>query len=128
MKGKIHLLRVEPLLDQYLEMRVKEAEEWLDQFIAENFKDTAVHRGPVVTGDPSVKILEYIDQHEIDCVIIGTHGRRGLKGVLFGSVAKDIVSKSPVPVLTLNPYLMTKSFKKRNAIYLEELMANRDVK
>ncbi|WP_319409408.1 universal stress protein [uncultured Desulfosarcina sp.] len=121
-KAEIHVLRVEPLIDQFIDMRVKEADEWLDEFIVKHFEECEVSRAPVVPGDPAVEILKYIDEHEIDCVIIGTHGRKGLSGILFGTVVKDIVGRSPVPVLSINPYLITKDFKKRNATYLGALM------
>jgi nucleotide-binding universal stress UspA family protein len=35
---------------------------------------------------------------------MGTHGRKGLEHVIFGSVAEKVVKKSPVPVLSINPY------------------------
>jgi nucleotide-binding universal stress UspA family protein len=35
---------------------------------------------------------------------MGTHGRKGLEKVVFGSVAERVVQKSPVPVLTINPH------------------------
>ena len=126
-KANIHVLRVEPLIDQYIEMRVKEAEEWLCDFIGENFEGCPVTQAPVVPGDPAVETLSYIEKNEIDCVVIGTHGRKGLSGVLFGSTARDIVGKAPVPVLSLNPFLMTKEFKKRNAAYLGALIAQSGV-
>jgi nucleotide-binding universal stress UspA family protein len=37
-------------------------------------------------------------------VVMGTHGLKGLKVVFFGSVAENVVKKSPAPVLTINPY------------------------
>jgi hypothetical protein len=40
----------------------------------------------------------------IDLVLIGTHGRKGLELVFFGSVAENAVERSPAPVLTINPY------------------------
>ncbi|MBN2032878.1 MAG: universal stress protein [Deltaproteobacteria bacterium] len=35
---------------------------------------------------------------------MGTHGRKGLEVVSFGSVAENVVKKSSAPVLTINPY------------------------
>ena len=40
----------------------------------------------------------------IDLVIVGTHGRKGVEHTIFGSVAENVVKKSPVPVLVINPY------------------------
>ena len=36
-----------------------------------------------------------------DLVVIGTHGRRGVKHLLLGSVAEDVVRASRIPVLTV---------------------------
>ena len=126
-KAEIHVLRVEPLTDQYLEMRVKDAKSWLDKFVDRCLKGCTIERAPVIPGDPAVEILKYIDDHEIDCVIIGTHGRKGLGSILFGTVAKDIVGKAPVPVLSINPFKMTKEFKKRNAANFSALIAESSI-
>jgi len=35
---------------------------------------------------------------------MGTHGRKGLDKVIFGSVAERVVKASPVPVMVVNPF------------------------
>ncbi len=54
-------------------------------------------------GPPFVEIVRYAKKNEIDLIVIGTHGRTGLKHVLIGSVAERVVRKSPCPVLTVRP-------------------------
>ncbi len=46
-------------------------------------------------------ILEYSDTHDIDLIVMGTHGRRGPARVFLGSVAEEVVRLSACPVLTL---------------------------
>jgi nucleotide-binding universal stress UspA family protein len=41
-------------------------------------------------------------------IIIGTHGRKGLDKIMFGSVAKGVVKGAHCPVLTVNPYKVGK--------------------
>lgn len=53
------------------------------------------------TGEVAAEILEAVQTFEADLIIIPTHGRRGLKKVLLGSVSERIIRESPVPVLTL---------------------------
>jgi nucleotide-binding universal stress UspA family protein len=43
----------------------------------------------------------YIDEHDIDLLVMGTHGRSGLDRHLLGSVAEKVVRTAPVPVLTV---------------------------
>jgi nucleotide-binding universal stress UspA family protein len=58
----------------------------------------------VVSGDAADEILKTIEAEDIDLLIMGTHGRKGLEHVIFGSVAEKVVKRSPVPVLSINPY------------------------
>lgn len=55
-----------------------------------------VHRG----AGPADAIIKAVTEHNCDLVIMGTNGRRGMKGLIVGSVAKEVVHRSPVPVLT----------------------------
>ncbi|ELZ98944.1 UspA domain-containing protein [Haloferax mucosum ATCC BAA-1512] len=55
----------------------------------------------VVTGTAYRSIRDYIDDHDIDLVVMGTHGRTGLSHYLLGSVTERVVRTSPVPVLTI---------------------------
>lgn len=51
------------------------------------------------SGRPSRSILDYASDKDIDCIVMGTHGRTGLGRILFGSVAETVVRKSDVPVI-----------------------------
>jgi nucleotide-binding universal stress UspA family protein len=55
----------------------------------------------VVMGDPVREILREVREWKADVVVLGTHGRSGLKHVFLGSVAENVVRQSPVPVLTV---------------------------
>lgn len=55
----------------------------------------------VLTGRPFMEIIRYAREKSIDLVVLGTHGRSGLRHVLLGSVAEKIVRKAPCPVLTI---------------------------
>jgi len=49
---------------------------------------------------PADAIIDAIDKHRCDLVIMGTSGSRGLRGLFVGSVAKAVIQRSPVPVMT----------------------------
>ena len=51
-----------------------------------------------VLGRVSRKIVEYADEHDVDHVVVGSHGRTGASRILLGSVAELVVRRSPVPV------------------------------
>ena len=66
----------------------------------------------VACGDPVEKTLEYVQAHDIDLIVVGTHGHKGLKHAILGSVAENLLRRSPVPVLTVNPHRLAESAKR----------------
>lgn len=55
----------------------------------------------IVYGKPSTEILEYVDDENIEVVVMGTRGRSGAERFVLGSVAERVVRRSPVPVITV---------------------------
>jgi universal stress protein A len=53
-------------------------------------------------GTPVDEIIRYAQEHEIDLIAMGTHGRGGLKRLILGSVAESAVRGAPCPVLTIH--------------------------
>jgi nucleotide-binding universal stress UspA family protein len=58
-------------------------------------------RTSVVEGDIHRQIIDYATDEDVDLIVMGTHGRRGLDRLLIGSVTERVVRSSPVPVLTV---------------------------
>ena len=52
-------------------------------------------------GLPADSILDTARAQSVDMIVMGTHGRRGLSHVLFGSVAESVLRRSSCPVLTV---------------------------
>ena len=80
------------------------AEKAMDRVCEEEMESCPNFQRRIVSGDPATEILRTIDSEDIDMVVMGTHGRKGLEQRIFGSVAENVVKKSPVPVLVVNPY------------------------
>ncbi|MEY7851375.1 universal stress protein [Natrarchaeobius sp. A-rgal3] len=51
-----------------------------------------------VIGSVSRSIVDYVEEHDVDHVVIGSHGRTGASRILLGSVAENVARRSPVPV------------------------------
>tara|TARA_R110002111_G_scaffold2705_4_gene17999 strand:+ start:101546 stop:102016 length:471 start_codon:yes stop_codon:yes gene_type:complete len=56
----------------------------------------------VRVGPAFLEIVRYAKKSDIDLIVIGTHGRTGIKHMLLGSVAEKVVRKAPCPVLTVS--------------------------
>jgi nucleotide-binding universal stress UspA family protein len=55
----------------------------------------------VVIGDPAENIVELAENEKADMIVMSTHGRSGIKGLFFGSVAEKVVRSAACPVLTM---------------------------
>lgn len=62
-----------------------------------------VARSTVREGRPAGEILAYADEHDVDLIVVGTHGRTGIQQVLVGSVALEVVRDARRPVCTVSP-------------------------
>jgi nucleotide-binding universal stress UspA family protein len=51
-------------------------------------------------GSVAEHILDFSREREVDLIVMGTHGRRGLSHLLLGSVAEQVLRSAPCPVLT----------------------------
>lgn len=52
-------------------------------------------------GHPADRLVEYAEKHNIDLIVMGTHGRTGLSRLLMGSIAEAVVRRAECPILTL---------------------------
>jgi len=59
--------------------------------------ETIVHMG----GKPHEFIVQEAKERAIDIIVMGTHGRTGIKRILMGSVAQNVIGHAPCPVLVV---------------------------
>jgi len=100
--GKLYVPH--PSMDVFQKEANEAARKAMDKVCKNQLQSCPNFQKKVVSGDPAKEILKIIDSEGIDLVIMGTHGRKGLEHTIFGSVAENVVKKSPAPVLVINPY------------------------
>ncbi|WP_265109958.1 universal stress protein [Halosolutus halophilus] len=52
-------------------------------------------------GVPYREILAYADDHDVDVIVMGTHGRTGADRVRLGSTTERVITRADVPVLSV---------------------------
>ena len=74
----------------------------MEPFAAKHLSDMGV---PVVTnvaeGTPFVEIVRYAREYDCDVIVMGTHGYTGLRHLLIGSTAENVVRHAGCPVFTV---------------------------
>lgn len=48
-------------------------------------------------------IIDYVQKNDMDLIVLATHGYTGLKKLMFGSVALEVLHNSRVPILLVRP-------------------------
>ncbi|HIV67002.1 MAG TPA: universal stress protein [Candidatus Mailhella excrementigallinarum] len=89
-------------IDSFVGEIVSGAEKAMADFVAEHFPDVQV-KAEVVVGYAAEEILSLAENEDADLIVMGTHGRKGIDRILFGSVAEKVVKNSSRPVLTIRP-------------------------
>ena len=88
------------LIEQGLEEARREASEAVERIAA-----MAPEGVDCVTetrkGVPAALVTDYADEQGVDLVVMGTHGRTGLRRYIIGSVTEQVVRTADVPVLTV---------------------------
>lgn len=89
--------------EEMIEEVLDESRKSLSEFLQNNADpklDIAEH---VVLGEPTIEINTFAEKNGCDLIIMGTHGRTGLKHLLMGSVAEHVLRHSNIPVMSV-PY------------------------
>jgi nucleotide-binding universal stress UspA family protein len=91
-------------LDSFKKDAMEGAKKAMDKVCDQQLESCPNFQRMIDYGDPSLEILKKIESEGIDLVVMGTHGRKGLEHTIFGSVAENVVKRSGVPVLVINPH------------------------
>ena len=81
----------------------KSAEAHMNEVLDPEWKTGRTVVVATAEGPPFLEIIRYAKEHDIDLIVMATHGRSGVSHMLIGSVAEKVVRKAPCPVLTVRP-------------------------
>ncbi len=106
----IHVLPPEPVtgvpLDTFPELDA-------DRYVAQSAMNVLLagepfvnipHTATIERGQLWEVLASFIKERNIDLIVLGTHGRRGLKKLVLGSVAEQVFRHASCPVLTIGPH------------------------
>lgn len=79
------------------------AESAMKALLAGNSLAGIAHSATIERGSLWEVLAAFIEEKDIDLIVLGTHGRRGLKKLVLGSVAEQVYRHAPCPVLTVGP-------------------------
>ena len=89
-----------PLSLQEEEARLVKA---LEDIAADRVPKTLKQRLIVEIGDLPHGLFKVVERESADLIVIATHGRKGWRRMVFGSVAEAVIRDAECPVLTIKP-------------------------
>ncbi|OGW39255.1 MAG: hypothetical protein A2Y97_00980 [Nitrospirae bacterium RBG_13_39_12] len=88
-------------LDEVYKDLEKSAQKELESYASEELRGFKDIERKVLTGIPHEVIVQFVKDNKIDLIVMGSHSRKGIDRVLFGSTASQVVRFAPCPVLTV---------------------------
>jgi nucleotide-binding universal stress UspA family protein len=83
------------------ELSRKRYAQQFQKMISASRADEVITDKIVITGNPVEVILAQAKHETADLIVVGTHGRRGMKRLMLGSVAEAVVRRAPCPVFVV---------------------------
>jgi nucleotide-binding universal stress UspA family protein len=79
----------------------RKAERWFQAAVSAGRAGHMVNERIVIPGNPADVILDQAKRARADLIVMGSHGRRGLRLLMLGSVARSVIRKARSPVLVV---------------------------
>ena len=91
----------EPMYETMHETMIKQGQQAVD-YVKSLGKTNGINVEPVLLeGNPSEELIRYAEEEQMDIIIMGTIGKKGLDRLLLGSVTGNLVHHSKVPVMVI---------------------------
>jgi len=107
--GTVHILSVADTTDEFealapglTEKMIAHAREVAEEAVTRAAEEGVKAEAVVRDGEPHERILEVAKESGVDVIVLGTHGRKGFMNVVMGSVTRQVIAQSPVPVLVIH--------------------------
>jgi nucleotide-binding universal stress UspA family protein len=98
----VDFYKVAPAITDYFIEAEKNAQLNLAEIKQSFIRDGIAVDTKIVRGvSPAEGIMQVADEVGADLIIMGSHGRTGFKKLVLGSVAQEVLTQSPIPVLIM---------------------------
>ncbi|WP_122898553.1 universal stress protein [Acinetobacter sp. B51(2017)] len=96
----VDFYKVAPAITDYFMQAESHAQNRLNEIQANLARENLSAQVKLIRGvTPSEGIIHVADEVGADLIMMGSHGRTGLQKLMLGSVAQNVLTQSPIPVL-----------------------------
>ena len=97
----VDFYQIAPAVTDYFMQAEQSAKLRLEDITQSFIRDGIEVQSKIYHGEAAAGILFVADEVAVDLIVMGSHGRTGMKKFLLGSVAQAILTQSHIPVLTI---------------------------
>ena len=90
------------LAPEYVEAMIEKARGYLQDIVRRGTDENLQVETFVREGEPYAEILKVAEEIKASCIIMGTHGRKGLRRLLMGSVTERTIGYAKCPVIIIH--------------------------
>lgn len=91
-----------PMIAPPVDLEIEDNErKYLEQMVRRVVMDGVDAKYVLKEGDPASEICDYTVAGKMDLIVMSTHGRSGIKRLVYGSVADRVLREATVPVLLI---------------------------
>ena len=84
------------------DMETRNDQERLDQYASE-LSSKNISSTPILGYNDRVsEIVRIVEENNIDLLVIGSHGHKGLKDIVYGQTVSSVRHELKIPVLVIN--------------------------
>jgi nucleotide-binding universal stress UspA family protein len=88
-------------LPQLLDRTQRQVQERLDILLTPEERAKCRAQFAVSVGSPATRIVEYAIKHDVDLIVMGTHGRGAVERMWVGSVTEGVLQRAQCPVVSI---------------------------
>jgi len=71
----------------------------LEEFVEKHTRHATGVEAVILSGEPQSEVLRATEEPGVGMIVMGTHGRTGLRELLMGSVAENVLRRARIPVI-----------------------------
>lgn len=111
------LLVADPYLyDEMMRMSGDEAQAYLNLVASTITANDIVVETRIINGSPAEAIVQYAEEHEIDLIVMSSHGRTGSRRWVYGSVAEKVMHHAPCATVIIRAHVEVSMFQNRKIL------------
>lgn len=115
--SSLPLMAADPVLyEEMIRMGIEEAQSYLNMTAESVSAGDAVVETKVASGSPADAIVYFVEENDVDLIVMSSHGRTGSKRWVYGSVAEKVMHHAPCATVIIRAHVSVQMFQNQKIL------------